>query len=222
MREPTGGSNRLRWKPLAVPVAVLVVGVAASFLFVSKMRERKEFVSKVIGGYRYRCTLSPDWKPVQTLSIGSQDWPEQHTFTTSPSPVREWIAIHLLHQSPTTVLPSPRLAFNTTALQTTQEVVTKADPEETLRGERHFRIDGCPATVDRYESSNGVQIIRVTSLCVSTPGYSYMYSVVGYTIGGKTDLRYRDQLDPEMQAIIASFHVEKVTPTDGKREGIRP
>jgi len=77
---------------------------------------------------------------------------------------------------------------------------------ETLR---HLEIDGCPATVFTVRAGS----VPRTELVVSVPGRSLQYTVTGNAEAANFAL-----IDREMQALISSFHVEKVpTPKSGKR-----
>ena len=47
-------ASRPRWKSVTLLAIVLIAGVVATCLFVGKARERKEFVSMTVSGYRCR------------------------------------------------------------------------------------------------------------------------------------------------------------------------
>ena len=82
----------------------------------------------------------------------------------------------------------------------------------TIKAHRHLLIDGCPATAVTMEMVAS-QTIETTVLLVHVPKHSMTFMVGGMI----PDMELAD-LDEEMQAILSSFHVEKVgAPTGGKR-----
>ena len=56
--------RRTRWKPRAVLAALVVAGVAASYLFLHTAQARREIFGRIApaSGYRYRMTLSSEWQ----------------------------------------------------------------------------------------------------------------------------------------------------------------
>jgi len=73
---------------------------------------------------------------------------------------------------------------------------------------RHLHVDGFPATFVCADEGIGPNRFRRTVLLVYVPDHSMLYVVLGN--GGV-------ETDREMQAVIASFHIEKVVAAGGKR-----
>jgi len=203
-------SRRRQWKLFVLLTAVLVVVILC--LLVGKMEARKEFVSKLVGGYRMRFTLSTDWKPLPA-SANANDY----EFSMSPSPIREWMEAHLFHWPPS----SRKSAVWQTALRAGVETTKAAGPFITIRGgypepdvgmsnrigaERHFWIDGCPATLVhcKFALHHNTNIHGIY-LCVCSPDWSYTYIVQHLA-----DRQDSDQADREMDALTSSFRMERV------------
>jgi hypothetical protein len=215
--------SRSRWKSLTTPVAVLV-GVVGVCLFLCKMRERKEFVSNVINGYRFRCTLSTDWKPTEVFNM-PPGLIEEAVFFARPPLIQEWIVTHVCHQSPSTLdavygQQSLQLEIETGKVipgMFLQDGYPELDPRasetvaSTILPSRHYRIDGCLATMTGYDTLYHGRTLRYTILLVCTPDYRSEYTVMSYSTPERSDL-----VDPEMQAILTSFHVEKVVSKHGQ------
>jgi len=89
--------NRVRRKTVVSFLAVLLTSGVAICLFVGKIHERRAFVSRVTAGYRYRCTLSSDWKLTQHDTSPPPGNKDEYTYASAPSPIREWITVHILH-----------------------------------------------------------------------------------------------------------------------------
>ena len=210
--------TRARWKRIAVLAAVLVSGVTAVSLFLIKAQERKPFLGKVdlATGLRCRFTLSPDWR--RKANAAGQFYAEAVTFTSPPSAIRQWLATHVYHQQaskrnpPTIYLMSANvkdLRFNLQIQAGYPELPTRNSAQLHVFVHRHLLIDGYPATVltasDRSDSG--------TLLLVYVPEHSMAYILIG---AGQPPSSAR--IEREMQAITASFHIDKVAvPTVGKR-----
>jgi len=215
---------RSRWQFLAVLVAVVTSGMVMLCLFATKMRERKVFVVAPVDGYRYRCTLSVGWKPRQRYTFNSPGLVNNYQFAPTTSPVREWIAIHLFRQPPgkgRLPVMTPEIVMQTHKAKFPSNSVRMKSgyPEPNWQGmlakilaERHFRIDGCPATALRWETTTGSLGVCGTALLVFQPENGNTYIVAG-----TADFQNRDRAASEMEEIIASFRVEKVAPVDSKR-----
>ncbi len=213
--------RRSKWKTAAVLVAILIVmGVVVCCVLLGKMQERKGFVSNVTAGYRYRCTLSTNWKLAQASERSS-------TYFSAPNPIQEWISVHLFHQPPTNgTLFNGRPELDL-GIATSEEmpnfIKMEAGYPEPESGAisagikaltaKHFRLDGCPATMATMEAigPNGKNA-HVTTLLVCPPN-----QVTTYLVFIAAEPEYSTQADREMQAILASFHVEKVAGTSGAK-----
>jgi hypothetical protein len=211
-----------RKKSLGFLVFVLGLATIVSLLLVGKMRERRPFFGKVVAGYQCRFMLATDWEPAEDSLTVSTDMPEYHAFTKTEPPVRTWISNHIFHRplSPAGAL-EPTLMMEIDSAHGRPDVIQirQGYPEPNLQGmgqvlaERHLQIDGSRATVVLVELALGGPPIRGTFLCVYIPGASHTYLV-----GSVADLPNSDRSDREMQAIVASFHVDKVSsPLSGKR-----
>jgi len=79
---------------------------------------------------------------------------------------------------------------------------------------RHLQIDKCPATVTRFEITTGLpQPIHCTCLCVFSPDHGSTY-LIGSIAGNSNG----ERIDREMEAIAASFHIERAgDPAASKR-----
>ena len=207
-----------RWKTLVALAAVAVVGIVAACLLICKAQERKEFVGSVdpVSGYRCRFTLSSAWRKYDGLiDCYPPEVEEEDLFLPAPrNPMMSWIALRLFHHvfppanSPTIALM--RLQPNTQRFHVRDGYpepawVNPSSPEFTLR---HLRIDVFPATVVTQTNKN----YRGTWLIISVPNFPVLYAVHNYD--APADIT---QSDREMQAIISSFHVEKVIPAGVKR-----
>jgi len=203
------------WKRRVVPIVVLVAGIGMTALLVGKMRERKAFVSPEVAGYRYRCTLSTDWKLTHDSQTRSTLRPQSFSFTAPPSPIRAWIASHLpgkppspkrrTYEEPTLVLETEKVTAQYTSIRS-----QGGYPELNLWGagriltDRHLQIDKCPATLTRFEIPFlPGKPVHGTCLCVFSPDHGYTY-----LIGSLAEPSKSDRVDREMEAIAASFHVE--------------
>jgi hypothetical protein len=214
--------RRIKGKTLVFLAAVLALVVVASCLFIGKMRERKPFVSKVVEGYRFRCTLSTDQNLIEHTSNASE---ETSTFSATPNPIREWITTRLFHQPPTVgkvFNGRPQLVLvAVTATNMPSFVKIEAGyPEPDPRGsggirtltDKHFRLDGCPATVTKIEMPGPGKTARATILLVCTPDYAATYLAMSVA-----EPEFSDQADREMQTVISSFHIEKATESASDR-----
>jgi len=206
-------AKQARWKSVAAIAALLTISVVASCLLIGTMRERKVFVGNVVRGYRYRCTLSTDWRPTHN---GVSGYVEEHSFAAAPSPIREWIDIHLFRQPKPTgnpVIQQPRLTLGQETGKGSGFIhVRSGYPELDVGGPlkmvtgKHFRVDNCPATLTGIDMSGAGINSHYTILLICTPDYTNTYFVTA-----AAPPAYSNQADREMQAIISSFHVEKVT-----------
>jgi hypothetical protein len=204
--------NKPRRQLIAI-LAMLAVGVAWSCLLVGKARERKEFVSPVDNaGYRYRFTMSSAWKNdiVRYWDNIGVPMPELSFSSPAPNPERRWINDHLLHippSNPDKIYLRQELPLRSAGVRSS---IVDGYPEPfdwfptQRRSIRHFRIDGYPATSDECDIAR----FHLESLLVYVADHRRVYEVTGVSESAN-----HDQLHREMQAIIDSFHIEKV----GKR-----
>jgi len=211
-------SRRRRWQPLVVLTTVVVVGIVATCLLICKVQERRDFVGRVdtLSGYRCRFTLSSAWRqydgPSQDdLGILSQ---EDSFCPPPPNPITAWIAVHLLHkvlppETPTIALMMVRPNSTMFHVRDGYPELAGANPPSPDISQRHLRIDGCLATVVTQTNSD----YRAMWLIVSVPNVPVIYAVTAYDV--PSDIA---QSDHEMQAIMSSFHVERVAaPTVGRQ-----
>ena len=195
------------WKPLVTFSVLLVV---ALWFLLSQALMRQEFVGHVdpVSGHRCRFTIAPDWRILDTGPKWIKTSPDSVFFGPPSNPIRTWIAVHLFHESDWR-LESPGIYFET--------VVEPGEPRlllgESIVTQRHFMIDGCPATVTHsvIESyGSAPQIIRLW-VWVSRQSIRYdLYATV--------ETQDTDSIEHEMQAIISSFHVEKATVSSSAKQ----
>jgi hypothetical protein len=200
--------NSTQRKALSVLAVIITVGAIALCLPLGK-GNRKDFVGRVYPGTGYRCrfALSSAWKREHnTKETLGWMWIVEDSFVApSENPIWHWITLHLF--------PQKVSAGNARSISL-DIIQTKGDPfryyivdeyphpfySHHLRPSpaRRLIIDGYPATV--------------TTVIVYVPDHS-----VSYVVNGGTDTQNAAPVNREMQAIISSFHVEKVTPAGGER-----
>jgi hypothetical protein len=203
MKKVRTSTPKTLWKRLAILAIVLVIGIVASCLALRKPQERNVFVGRIdpVSGYRCRFTLSPEWREDKSQK-GNASLSVDYFFPPPGNPIHAWIATYLLHQAasdPTITLLSPRNSI-------VQVFQMQAGYPAMIRPPLHFtqhhlRINGFPATIINasYKSDTA------TLLLVYIPDHSVSYRMIG------TGTPYNAaETNREMQAIIASFHVEKV------------
>ena len=148
----------------------MMVGVILSWLWISKMNERMEFVGKVDAASKFRCRfmVPSDWQAIDNLrraavrsaSSGVQPfhcWSgqspvlEDETFTPLPGTIRRWMDKHVLHRQ-TGNSPSIHLSTLTGTLVPWQYQIEGGYPEPVVFDEerpltRRLCVDGYRATV---------------------------------------------------------------------------
>ena len=207
--------RRIRWKLFAPLITLLVMGTAACWFFLGKLRE--PFVSKVIMGYRYRCTLSTEWKLTEATSKPLPNPSEEYEFSPAPSPIREWMAIHLLQQSlrkrssKSSSLPMLDLTTEVGRAMPHTKIISGYPEVETRAPERRFQIDGCPATLTHFNLRALGMDVTYHVLLVCTPNSTHTYCV-----NFMTNSKDSPKASRELESVIASFHVEKVAEAGGK------
>lgn len=91
--------------------------------------------------------------------------------------------------------------------------IVEGYPELVLKGKsrlvthRHLHIGGGLATVFTLEDALPSAPMRTSFLLVYLPDCSLLYAVIG-----SSETLDFDPTDREMQAILSSFHIEKVVP----------
>jgi hypothetical protein len=140
--------------------------------------------------------------------MGAFSLTEFDSFVFPPSLARQWIDSHLLHRA----APEPLdIDFGSGALKGFKDFSEIRDGYPELAGagrilaHRHLHVDGYPATVVRSEWNISGTPTFATVMLVYIPERSFLY-VIGGGEPANSAL-----IDREMQAIIASFHIEKVT-----------
>ena len=215
--------SRSGWKPVAVLTVALSVVVAAG-LWVRQGQKRAEFLGNVdpASGYRCRFTLSSNWHRHEDRSGRASDVVDFYRFTPPEiGPILRWIETHIPHRSKPTQLPpfiAPEIYLITNHVRQSSDIAPLLNgyPIVPRLGEplteRHITIDSCPATIVEDALTDTVPPIRTATLLVYTPDRKVVYSVNAFFLVPE------NQGDREIQAIIASFHIEKVAvPPFGKR-----
>ncbi|MCW3055085.1 MAG: hypothetical protein JWN14_4255 [Chthonomonadales bacterium] len=223
---------RFRWQ--SILVLTMMVGVILSWLWISKMNERKELVGKTdtVSKFRCRFTVPSDWQAtdnlrrVAVLSASSGVQPlhcwsvpshvlEDETFTPLPGPIRLWMDNYVLHRR-TDNSPSIHLSTLTGTLVPWQYQINGGYPQPVVFDEerpltRRLCINGYRATVVTDPLKPG-EAMRKMWLLVYVPHHSILYEV---SVSAETsDFA---PLDREMQAIVASYHIEKVAGSAGDK-----
>jgi len=213
---------KTRGKSRIVLAAVGIMVVVMLCLFVGRMRERKEFIASAVDGYRYRCTLSTDWKSSQEYPAYIEKISDLYYFIPSSSPIREWISSHLFPPQPAkgkspTITTAIFMSTVTATVESPEVLIQRGYPEPTwgvrshIVRERHLRIDSCSATVLKWEMANSGFSLHGTTLLVYQPE-----SGNTYIVAGMAEPQGDDRVDREVEGIIESFHVEKVVPAGSK------
>ena len=216
-------NSRDRRKTIAIVASILAGITFVACLLLSMRQKRTEFVGNVdpTSGIRCRFLLAADWKRTDNLVFTkAPGYVDEAEFSAPPpGPIRKWIEAHLLRKpfplwhKPVIYLvslsPSTSLLGQYLQIQAGYpELLSTNIPSTTRFTQRHLRIDGCPATVltvtDRNYSSN--------ALLVYVPEASVAYMISGLSWSQNTA-----QVDHEMQAIVSSFHIEKVATAGSKR-----
>jgi len=218
--------GRAQWKILAVLTAILVVGATGAYLLIHKARERKTFLGNIDSGYRCRFTLSSVWQWAVTAqgTARAVDPPPPIAVDYAqfdlppPSPMSKWLSLHLLHPG---AVPQdlPKIGLFSYPLSEfpAKFRLIQGYPSPDWQGtapkhtQSHLFIDGCPATVIYLTTSVTGKPLHCVYLLVYEPTRSFLYCVGGNSASNDSAWFHR-----EMQAIVASFHVEKVPVPAGK------
>jgi hypothetical protein len=211
---------------LCLAAALAATGAIVCCAFIGKMHERTEFVGKMDpnSGYRCRFTISSNWHNEVNASPDYPNMIDHDMFIAPTNPMGQWIECHLLHHG---MADPPLIHLNTYPGRWVSDLIVFQNgypepsplPNHQPVPHRHRWIDGFPATIedDDFTIPNGI-LYHSVCLYVYVPNHAILYTVLA-TAGplGSEDRRQIEQIDHEMEAIIASFHVEKVAPAGGKR-----
>lgn len=182
---------QFRWKTITLLAGVLVVGIGTAWFFVGKLSRRQGIVSR-LGQCRF--TIGASWR------YEPHDDDEEFDYIYRPSnPIQRWLEEHLQHRSPGADIeftPQP-VSPKSASFQNGYPVIPG-----TAIPTHHLFIDGCPATVFTFSSSKTPSTLE-THIFFYSPGNATFYEFVARSY------RKGDQIDHEMQAIIASFHIGK-------------
>ena len=201
------GGGRL---PRSSCAATLLVGVVALCFIIGKAFQRTEFISYVdpVSGYRCRFTFNSAWKTVDVGPPSVTRGPDYVFFGPSRNPIQQWIAVHLFHEQTTSGAP-PGI-YLTTVINGPSTALGR---QEQIQSKRHFMIDGCPAVVLQCTEEPLGEPPGHTHFWVFVPHQS-----IHFEIDATIDSPDTDDVDKEMQAVIASFHVERTpVPSSGKQ-----
>jgi hypothetical protein len=203
----SGRKRRRSLLPLGVLfIAVVLIGLAG-FLWMRKMQERKEFVSKVDAatGYQCRFTMGADWKIERGTPAGEGYSQVDQFQPPPPGPIQQWINDHLLHRPPLSanhgiwLMTYPYQTALGFPLRGGYPDLSQPNPSSS----RNLIIDDCPSTLTTFTNPRNPSF-NMTTLFVITPDHKVVYHVeAAYPANG-------DQIDREVQEIIRSFHVGKV------------
>lgn len=206
--------RRSPWKLLA-GFGLLTLLIPATYGLMGSTRpERKEFVSRVhpISGARCRFTLSADWLIRKFSYEQSEEAPEAYTFTAPPpNSVQRWTDRYLRHHEKYEPSILYLTSYNAQHLPGHLKILmgfpeTNLPPSVHVVTHRNLQLDHCPATLITLEQSTA-HSNRGSYLLVYGPDQEFVY-----IMGSATTPSNADQADREIQAIMASFHVEKVAP----------
>ena len=190
---------------LCVVLAALAIGLTMGLerdcLAADRHRKRQALVGRVDPkGYRCRFTLSSDWRSEDERDL-------RH------GPVDGQIDKAVFFPTRVRVVEIDLQTFGKTMLPRDVPILS-GYPEpidwgkDRLITHRHLRIDGCPATMVRAYWMDGGQRYRETEFYVYVPSRSILYLL--HTCSQPAEY---ERADREMQAIIRTFHVERVVPS---------
>lgn len=215
--------KRSRWKVRASLAALFIVGVTACWLAVriGIAGGRKAYVSHddATGG-RCRFTVASDWESaLPSPGNRKEDLPYHFVFTSPPpTRLRRWLDRHLGRKTP---LISSTLTVETARIAIAHAAFVLVDgyPEwnnangpQPVRRKR-MRVDGCPATQTTWEWRSGNRVFArgtIVAIYVPDSGTLYEVNVASGEYGG-------DRADQEIEALLASFHIERKRAPAGGR-----
>lgn len=201
-------------RPLIVLLAAVLLVGSAGFLWMRKMQERKEFVSDVepATGYRCRFTIGVGWKHNREdrRFVGSWDvgMPPDRFSSTPSNPLLQWITGHLLHRPQAEADPAEISLFVEAIGSPAEASFLNGYPDRPEvtppLSKRHLIIDGCRAILETHPYS-GTSTAHETDLVICTPDRKVFFEVISYSS------MQGDPADRELEQIIRSFHIEKVS-----------
>jgi len=205
-------NKRPRWKLIATLFVGVVAGTVALCLLIGKAQGRKEFVGNVdpTSGYRCRFTLASSWRvSARDIDI-SPGVLDNAVFKPVPqNPIKAWMDRVLLHREAarqpmiglTTVTSKDAENYSAIQFEAGYPEMKLGRPQRILK-QRRLWIDSCPATVVTFGSASP-RFHPHTVLTVSVPDRSIIFSVMD-------GIAQSDDMNREMQAILSSFHIERV------------
>lgn len=204
-------------RKLAAVLCSALAGIVACVFWGSR-QERHERVGPVVGGYRCRFMLSTAWQSddadlySRDAETGAFRRMSDAVFKARPSPLLQWCYRSLLHRPP----PPPaeiRLTTYTVADLPTFSFMHRFEgvyPEplpgdqERIVAHRHLTIEGCPATFVRMERTIAGQKCPGTQVLIDVANHTVVYDLRSVSFSPA------DGVNEEIQAILSSFHVERV------------
>ena len=206
-----------RWRSLAILSGATLIVVL--YVLVGVRQDRQEIVGNVKSGYRYRFTLSSAWQGDEghlrmlDADTGAANRLDDYVFKPRPSPLIQWVYRHLLHR-PLPVSAEIRLTTYTVNDFPTFSFLHRFQEEypepilgnqERMLSHRHLTIGGCPTTVVHLEKTTHGQSHQGTQVLVDVSHHTIVYDLHGYSLSPADDVNH------EIETILSSFHVEKVT-----------
>ncbi len=206
-----------RWKSLISLTAIVVVVAAGIGFVVGQPQARKEFIGKTdpVSGYRCRFTVSTYWKPDPFRWCSKTDF--EHSFVLTSSPIQLWIERHLMHTFTDKEIPHIYLAELPTDETSNASTLVDGYPEVMTAGmrrlisHRHLTIDGCPSTIATYETTEMPGGLSSRTMVLLVHGST------SAVVWGMAETEKFASVEEEMQAIISSFHVEKMRVPPGEK-----
>ena len=198
--------KRIRSKVLLGYGVALLIVVTATWLWIARMREPHLFVGKVDPETGYRCRFTHGFALTQTQRPNSGNSLLDYAVFTPPSGhLRQWLESHLFHQ-PVAATPqdSQIVLYSLAGIRIDRLNISHRND---IVEQHDIRLSGYPATLLHLDSWNGGKHTRGTELYVYGPDHTLFYYISGSAEGANYE-----RVDKEMQAIIASFRLERVAP----------
>lgn len=224
MKDQIAVTKISRWKTRVGFATVLVTGIVIAYLMMRAdlTPKRNEFISPFVGPvtskalYRCRFTVSEDWQKRRPTLEQSSDVSDLVGIEPLPSPFKQWIDSHLFHRPPM----APTCIFlNHSTLQGDPGsfLVVGGYPDlpagsQEPRVQKHYRIGPYPATLFQLQIAQGGASYSLTLFYVYIPEADMVF-----ILSSVTEPAEATALDREMQAIIASYHVEKAVEPEDKK-----
>lgn len=204
--------NKIRASRQLIAASSTLVVIAATLCLWSRApQERRTFRRTFISsadpksGYAFRCTLSTQLKYGEHRH-GAPGTESDILFFRRNSTLQRITGLY--HP-----IPDSAIILMTCATKPLDKCfrIVEGYPELIGFGQtriikyRQLRIDGCPATFVISEGRIGPSQYHQSALLVHVPKHSMLYAVVG-----NADLSKFAEVDAEMEAIIPSFHIERI------------